>query len=441
MPQPPPIQLDITLEFLTPAVLGGSRPRRVDPYMPLRPASLRGLWRYWFRAIAGALMWPEPSDTSGLRMLRQLLAAEAALFGDTSRRSRLVLLPPKLTPPPGRSIPYPYPLPDPNSGIRYLGYGLFDDPSKRPPESIPEGTRADLSCLVRSRHSDHADIRAVCATLWTWTALGGLGGRARRGWGSLRLASLTASDHPELGPILKPWQSLLELPSTPDAYFTTLRDGIGRAQDALTAFLTAEKLGQRELTSEAPGPLEGIRTLDGLAEASGLRHTYTTGILALDHAGALFRDFRSTLRRRDRGQPPLPDYFEVKGSLQNPGSPPRHVDRAAFGLPLRFFYRSLNGATTTLNPRPPGSTRPADRLASPLFFRVYKLGDGKHGVALINLAGKATAPPLQGAQILSQRSRDATPPPSSRIINDFITWARAQPPPSASNAAPQRPRR
>ncbi len=224
---------------------------------------------------------------------------------------------------------------------------------------------------------------------------------------------------PELGPILKPWQSLLELPSTPDAYFTTLRDGIGRAQDALTAFLTAEKLGQRELTSEAPGPLEGIRTLDGLAEASGLRHTYSTGILALDHAGALFRDFRSTLRRRDRGQPPLPDYFEVKGSLQNPGSPPRHVDRAAFGLPLRFFYRSLNGATTTLNPRPPGSTRPADRLASPLFFRVYKLGDGKHGVALISLAGKATAPPLQGAQILSQRSRDATPPPSSRIINDW----------------------
>ena len=449
MPRPSPLQLDISLEFLTPAVLGGARPRRLDPYMPLRPGSLRGVWRYWFRAITGALLWPERSDRDGLLMLRELLKAESALFGDTSRRSRLVLLPPDLTAPQGKQIPYAIPIPDPQRGIRYLGYGLFDDPTKRPPESIPEGTRGKISCLIRSRHDDHADVRAICATLWTWAALGGLGGRARRGWGSLCLTSLTAPDHPELAPLLKPWQQLLEPPATPDAYFATLRDGLGRAQDALIAFLNAEKLGQAQLKSDAPGPLESIRTLEGLAEASGLRHTYPKGIDALDHAGALFRDFRSTLSRRDRGQPPLPDYFEVKSSLQNPGSAPRHVDRAAFGLPLNFFFRSLGGARTSLSPRLPkgiGGSHP-DRLASPLFFRVYKLKDGKHGVALINLAGKPTAPPLQGCQIAAKTSRDPTPPPSNRIIQDFISWARQQPPPkssgsaSPSNTSPGRPRR
>lgn len=434
MPHRPPIQLDITLEVLTPAVLGGARPRQVDPYMSLRPASLRGLWRYWFRAIAGSLLWPERDDHGGREMLKALLDAETRLFGDTTRRSRLTLLPPDVTAPRGQQIPQAIPIPEPNNGLRYLGYGLFEDRAKRPPECIPEGSTAQVSCILRSPDDSYADVRAVCATLWVWAAIGGLGGRVRRGWGSLRLTAISANfrDHPELAKRIEPWQRLLALPATPDAHFANLRDGIGQAQDAVTDFLKSEKLGKRQLESDAPGPLESIRTLDGIAEASGLRHTYPTGIAALTHAGVLFRDFRSTLKRRERGQPPLPDYFEVKGSLKHPFNAPRHADRAAFGLPLRFYYRSLDGASTTLNPKLPRSgpeRESADRLASPLFFRIYKLKDGKHGVALINLAGKHTAPPLLGCQIVSQKSQDPIPPPSNQIIADFIAWARAQPPP------------
>lgn len=441
MPHASPIKLDITLEFLTPAVLGSSRPRQCDPYMPLRPASLRGLWRTWFRAIAGSLLWVEPGASGRQDTVKALLKAESRLFGDTKHRSRLVLLPPRdVTARRFDSIP------PPTSGLRYLGYGLFEDPSRRPPECIPADTRATLTCLLRSKDPDRADLRALCATLWIWAAIGGLGGRSRRGFGSVRIAELKAD-----GDLIAPWNKLSTLRDTPEDYLAALRDGIGQAQDALLAFLKAEEIGARQLSSSATAPHEAVRNLDGLAETRALRHTYARSLDALDHAGLLFRDFRSSLERGKRREPPLPDYFEVKSSLSHPFDPPRHVDRAAFGLPLPFFFRSLNGKKTRFVPRPDpkltiDASESPDRLASPLFFRVFKLAGGKYGVALLNLAGKHNAPPLQGCVPVAAAPKDARPPrnqrqttpPSSRIIQDFIKWAIAQPPPSTS---PQRSRR
>ena len=430
MPQRKPIELTFSLEFLTPAFLGGAQPRRVDPFTPLRPGSLRGLWRYWFRAIAASLMWPESPRGEGA-MLKELQEAEARLFGDTSRRSPVVLLPPELHPPRGKTIPFKQPIPNQreNPGLRYLGYGLFEDKHKKPPECIPEGSTATITCLLRPYASDGPAIEALCATLWTWAAIGGIGGRSRRGYGSVRLTGINIKTPKtdEFAKILQPWRQQIALRSTPNEYFTALRDGIGRAQDAMTKFLQDQRLGDRQLHNAAQGPHVAIRTLDGLAAAQGLRHSYDSGLEALEHAGSLFQDFRSTLRRSSRKLPPLADYFEVKGSLQAPFTTPRHVIRAAFGLPLPFYFRSLNSASTRFSPRVAHSKETSDRLASPLFFRVYRLNNNKYGVALLNLAGKSTAKPLQGCTINQHRKREPIPAPSARIIDDFISWAKAQP--------------
>ena len=429
MPHRKPIQLTFSLDFLTPAILGGYQPRRVDPYMPLRPASLRGLWRYWFRALAASLMWPERGKAGEKAMVKALLEAEARLFGDTRGRSRVVIPPPTLTHPKSHvNIPQKLPIPDQyrNPGLRYLGYGLFEDKDRRPPECIPEGTQAELTCTLRPSGRDAPPIRALCATIWTWAAFGGIGGRSRRGYGSVQLTKIkTSEQHAE---IVQPWLDLLALRSSPDAYLNALRDGIGRAQDAMLEFLRDEQLGEAQLNGDSSGPHSAIRTLDGLAMARGLKHRYSSGRDALEHAGSLFQSFRSTLRRRDRGQPPLADYFEVKGSLKHPFTPPRDVARAAFGLPLRFYYRSLGGASTSFAPKPPFAMpgRP-DRVASPLLFRVYRLTGDKYGVALLNLAGKKSASPLQGCEIVQFRKEGSIPSPSAKIIDDFIDWAVSQP--------------
>lgn len=419
MSSPSPLELKVVVEFLTPTFLGGFRPRRVDPYMPLRPASLRGVWRYWFRALAGSLMWPERGAEQ--KMIQELLKAESRLFGDTSGRSRLVLAPPKLSPPAGQELPARAEIPAQSSGLRYLGYGLYESGS---PECIPAGSTGEISCYLRSPQVDRADLRAVCAILWTWATFGGLGGRSRRGYGSVRISSFSGGS--ELAEVLRPWNELVALQETPKAYFTAVRDGIGRAQDALEAFLKAEQLAAH-LQGSATSPHVAIRSLHGLAAVTGLPHTYTRGVEALERVGELFRDFRSTLRRRDRGHPPLPDYFEVKASLTHPFHPPRRVDRAAFGLPLRFYYRSLDGKSTEFRPRPRGGGKHPDRLASPLFLRVFALTKGRYGVALLNLAGKPESPPLQGASMSSRQTEEPIPGPPSLIIDDFIQWAAAQP--------------
>lgn len=423
MPKALPLKLDLTLEFLTPAVLGGARPRTCDPYMPLRPASLRGLWRYWFRAIAASLMFPERGGTGREQMLIQLRRAESQLFGDTKQRSRLIVLPPEISP------PSTLPIPGPDSGLRYLGYGLFED--RRPPGCIPERATATVACRLRLPHTGGADARAICATLWTWAALGGIGGRSRRGFGSVRLVKIDCPNGPP--ELVKPWNDLAALAPTPDAYLAKLGEGIGRAQDALLAFLKNAGIGLRQIQNDATDPHPAIRNLDGIAALRALPGTYPSGRDALDHAGQLFRNYRSTLVRNQRGQPPLPDYFAVKSSLSAPFTPPRHVDRAAFGLPLRFYYRSLNGLSTNFSARPRGSDRPADRLASPLMFRVYALTPERdrprYGVALINFAGKANAPPLQGCDLAQRGGKSPIAPPSGQLIHDFITWAINQPAP------------
>lgn len=423
MPSP---KLTFTLELLTPAVLGGPYPRRCDPYMPLRPASLRGLWRYWFRAAVASLLWPEPGQEELL--LKELRKAESSLFGDTEQRSYFALRPP-VGLRPGRLD-----RPADNSGLRYLGYGLFED-RDRLPDCLPANQTADVECVLRRLSPPH--IEALLASVWLWSTFGGLGARSRRGWGSVRLKDVKGP-----GDIAAPWRELLQPAATPQHHLTRVNTGINAAYDAFEKLLKVEGLGRRFRNNDARGPHPAIRTLEGIANLHSLPHDFNSGLDALDHAGKLFREYRSTLARRARGQPPLPDYFDVKAALQSPDSIPRTIRRAAFGLPLRFYFRSLNGHTALLLPRLPDRQR-SDRLASPLLFRVFALEKDRklrYGLALINLAGKPHSPPLQGCELVLTSNGRPKPvqAPSSTLIHDFIDWAVQQP---LTSSPPARRRR
>ena len=122
--------------------------------------------------------------------------------------------------------------------------------------------------------------------------------------------------------------------------------------------------------------------------------------------------------------PPLADYFTVKTSLQS-RRPPASVDRAAFGLPLPFYVRSLGGEKATFQPEHGDS----DRLASPLLFRIHVLGrdpNRRYVAVLVNLAGARGAHPLLGGQLVERKMRRPFPAPDGQIIQQFISWARAE---------------
>ena len=69
--------LEVELEAVTPLWIGGAS-RQAE----LRPPSVRGCLRFWFRALAGGLLGEE---------LRTVCEAESAVFGNTTRASSVVV--------------------------------------------------------------------------------------------------------------------------------------------------------------------------------------------------------------------------------------------------------------------------------------------------------------------------------------------------------------
>lgn len=171
------------LELLSPAFVGGAEPRVLDPHMPLRPSTVRGLLRFWFRAAAGALIWPGDSSREAMdRALNAIRQVETALFGDTTRASTVVVLPPK-----GGKVKRFTPSeidPAARPGFRYLGYGLFEDRHINP-EALETSPGDTLSLTLRLRRDLAGAKELLGATVWLWTAIGGVGARSRRGFGSL----------------------------------------------------------------------------------------------------------------------------------------------------------------------------------------------------------------------------------------------------------------
>lgn len=410
----------LSLHISSPCVLGGAQARAVDPVMPLRPPSVRGALRAWFRmGAASVLLVPEERNPAAERNVIGLLhQAESELFGNTTVRSRVVIG----APTGGQTIglqldEQKWP------GLRYLGYGLFED--KRTPSqalitdssAMPEPVRLprlgpislpiDLKPRGPNDRVTDAHRRLLAATLWLWLHLGGLGARSRRGWGSLRLA--------QPSPLL---EGVPELRAKgPGDIVRGLVQGLDRATEIFREELP--KLGIVLPSGKRPHP--EVRTIDGIENVNVLPPAdYSSPIQALENAGRLFRDFRSTLQRRKLGLRPLPDYFDVKASLQT-GKPARSVDRAAFGLPLPFYFRSLNGAKTKFMPQ----RDDGDRLSSPLIFRVLPLhGEDRqlrYATVLVNLEERA---PALAAQRLEQKDPLGTvPTPNGGLVNEFIQWA------------------
>jgi CRISPR-associated protein Cmr1 len=398
-------QFTLHLELLTPAFVGSAEPRRLDPYMPLRPSSVRGMLRSWFRAAAAALMWPaDTSRAANERMVKELRQVEEHLFGSTERASAVVVSPSSGGGLKADRVPDPAQWP----GLRYLGYGLFEDPH-RPPEALITGEgRQNLTLSIGLRRQLTGAEELLHATVWLWLVFGGIGARNRRGFGSLHLA-----DHDGF-----------HAPSERLRAAATHQDLIQQLLAGLDWVMAVFREWLPRLTSypleTGPGPHSEVRTLDGIGTLSVLPGDAPRGLDALDRAGRLFRDFRSTLQRRQLGLPPLPDYFAVKASLEG-RHPPSSVDRAAFGLPLPFYFRSLQGAQTRFVPQR------GDRLSSPLCFRVHALEGGaggrRHVVTLFNLAEANGALPLLGSKLVQQGTGSVVEAPDGKLIQRFIDWA------------------
>lgn len=366
-------KLVVTLETVTPLFLGGADPRGSPE---LRAASFRGALRFWLRALLGS--------AAGYQHLEYLRAAEADVFGSTGGASPVVL---RLSGQPHVGVPNLG-----QDGLSYLFFALKGRGQRQPArEAFLPGQRFQLILQprpVREAKQRDAHLQALyraAAALWLLTHLGGLGARARRGGGALQVTRVDGDAHLEG---LPDWTVLADSPAEVQVQ---IAKGINDCRQLLDLTWTDE-LGMPTFDVLHPDAVS-IYVTD---------QSWTTWEAVLDNLGVRFRDFRKH----------SPDYGRVKEAVQR-GSDFDEVQRAAFGLPIVFYYRSMRGGGVLEGTR-------HSRRASPLCFRVVRLRNGQYTLLLI-VFKSALLPEGEGLKLRRRGGRDAYGAvPDYKIIDIFL---------------------
>ncbi len=330
--------VQLTVETLTPLFLGGADPREPE----LRPASFRGVMRFWFRALYGGVV--------GISDLNSLRQAEAETFGTTENGSPVIV---RLH---GNVGSQQFPSYD--SGVQYLFWSVVG--SKRGRSCFPPDSQFILMLQTRAGVDGDEPLRRSLASLWLLTRLGGVGSRARRGAGSLQVTKL---NHAEPAGLMQHFSlpGFEVLATTPDQLCGELAMGLKRLQ-SLFGTKTANSLVNPDFDVLHPDCCRVVV----------MRETWKTWHEALNDIGTKFKEFRI----------PRPPDLNVRNALLGRGKNFQPVPRAAFGLPIVFHYRDRSVPDGSLE----GEDH--DRRASPLMIRVARLANEKFAVVLT--AFKAT---------------------------------------------------
>lgn len=378
------------IEILTPLFLGGAQQ---DTDVELRPASVRGAMRFWYRALYAGIHGDDG---------RALQHAEGELFGDTTAASHIIVKlagnlhaePPPITPPAREGDP---------GGAAYMFWSVL---RQRRQAFLPNGKTFSLELQTRrtpkqNPNEDESAMRASLAALWLLTHLGGLGARARRGGGNLAIRPTNPAQTPSGLPT---WEiranTLVELQSE-------LATGVRACRAALggNAWCDPKQLTLPPAFNILHPQTCAIRVWD--------RGPFPDWQTALEAVGQAFKGFRN--------RKPTSDYATVKAAVDLQSDSLVTVQRAAFGLPIVFYFKSLDGKRGTLE----GETH--ERRASPLCFRLIRLANRQFAVILIyfraRLLGTVEREGRSRPEQLKLRREDGpvfANPPDLKLIDDFI---------------------
>ena len=171
------------LELATPAFLGGAKQGRDD--CDLRPATLRGLLRWWWRTMHAAHL-----DRKNLRCL------ETAIWGDAQSGAALALSL-RSAGPVDRQLFDKHDIAQRSlrdakghTGIHYLAYGMDERRVREQRWFVVPGARWTVTLSARQGRLDSSHIPAAevlrqgVAALWLLCRFGGVGSKSRKGFGS-----------------------------------------------------------------------------------------------------------------------------------------------------------------------------------------------------------------------------------------------------------------
>lgn len=334
--------------------LGGSDGQQAE----LRSPAFRGGLRFWYRAYLGG---------QGITDTGRLSEEETKVFGSASKGGLVSVFIKHETLDTISAEKYTKnekgkPLPN---GTAYLWYSLTLGQNKK--QGIKPGQRFYVS--LRSKDADALESAMLAFRLLA--QYGGLGSRSRRAAGSFRIVNTKANYD-----VSKSDFDLNTLPDSP--------------------------LPQKPSFNVYHAEYCEIHNLNNKSFNSWER--------AVEHVGTQMRSYRSKNGMGKGG-----DYDQVRDQIQH-NAPAKALDRAHFGLPLRFQYRSLKGKVNKNNVNIDiygGGGE--NRKASPVLLSINKQNE-EYFISVIYFKSQFF-PPKGGMKIGYNKNVKLG---NSSIISDFI---------------------
>ncbi len=353
------------IKVITPIFGGGVEAGENDPITLIRPSSIRGHLRFWWRATRGA----------NFRSEKELYHREGEIWGTTDNPSSVELevnisilgveeacasVPPQKN--------YYKILDD------YPSYALFPFQGNKREDIEPSKARKDLSfsltiCFPEGFRKD------IEASIWAWVNFGGIGARTRRGCGALLCKVLAPPD--EMG--LEVW-------------FQKKKKYYGISEFENKAGWP--RLGSTFFVSKTP-------TLPVVAwkKAIDLMHQFRQGTPNGRNSGkngnrfgrSLWPEADSIRAISHLGDPNHKSSITLENLEEAPAFP-----RAEFGLPIIFQF-----------PKEPKLKAPEvypknkTRMASPIILRPLAFGNGTKAVPMVL---KLSTPPVNEITLKVKRN-------------------------------------
>ncbi|EWM19880.1 type III-B CRISPR module RAMP protein Cmr1 [Kutzneria sp. 744] len=335
------------LRTMTP-LFSGDDPKSETGDSPIRVPSIRGVLRYWFRAVAAG---------HGITAAEDLWTAEEAVFGSTTTPSPIALRVSGCPEATGRNTTPEWAR---SNHVKYLlGQGLYvrdKDPRlsglTRPYVDVGKPVNLD----VRLSADDIANRRFLMA-MWAWLTYGGLGARTRRGFGRLVCDGVD-------GPLPSSWIDRMFTPPRTTAAWQSLLDQVYPRE-----LQNPQHIGLPQMPADRPAdaPLATFPTLHLDSWRGRILGGSQRGWKdAMAFAGEKWRDYRTIedSSQTDEWQPTI-----------------RHADGrfplAALGLPVGYFLaaRHNDGVEYKAVVEPRSGVAPL-RRASPMWLLPVKTDRG-----------------------------------------------------------------
>ena len=349
-----------TYRVTTPLFLGGADP---DANAELRTSTLKGLLRFWFRAIA----LPQ------IKKWTEVQELENNIFGSTKKQSSFLMTIHKQK---GLTVTNTGDNWRNCHGLLYLGRGVVQE--KRTEIQIRPYLEPGGSFTIRlqtKRNAPKDTAFFLPLTLQALGLFGAAGARSRKGFGSLSLESLTC-DGEEI------WKTPTTVEELKECHKTLLHKiKLSESGDSLPEYTAFSSQSQIWIV-----------------------HTGTDAFELLNDLGYEMLRYRS-YGRKNRGKHILPDHSDAEQNFADDHDLildfcggkqiQTHPRRVVFGLPHNYYFISTRD-NVDVSP----ANKDYNRRASPLFIHIHALNTNKYA-AVLTLLPAIFLPPGEKIEISS----------------------------------------